>query len=115
MPVVLALIEIYKLWHTYLPNIPKAARYTLGAKIDLAILEVAELAFTASAASKLLKIAPLQRAGSKVDLLKLLLRMAWEIRAIDSAKYSNLSETLDGVGRMIGGWLKQTQKETPRH
>ena len=48
----------------------------------------------------------LERCISRVDLLKLLLQLAWEIRALDTQKYATLGEALQEVGRMLGGWKK---------
>jgi hypothetical protein len=39
-------------------------------------------------------------------LLKFFLQVAWEIKALDNKKYIRLSEKLDEIGKMLGGWLK---------
>ncbi len=50
---------------------------------------------------------------SKVDLLKLLLQLAWEMQAIDNNKYIHMSELLAEVGKMLGGWKRQLVNKTP--
>ena len=76
-------------------------------------LEVVEFVFLASSSEISRKSIYLEKAIKKFDLLKFLLRIAWEIKALDSKKYAVLSEVLDEIGRMLGGWLKKAVKETP--
>jgi len=42
-------------------------------------------------------------------LLKFFLRISWEIKAVDNKKYIALSERLDEIGKMLGGWIKTTK------
>jgi len=104
--VILKLKDSYCLWQTFLTHFPKQNRYTLGNKIDSVFLTAIEFSFLASYASKDTKLIHLERCISRVDLLKLLLHLAWEIRALDTQKYVALSESLQEVGRMLGGWRK---------
>ncbi len=90
-----------------MPHFPKDSRYTLGIKIDGLITETAELIFTASRLNKNLKIPYIQKAISKLDLLKFFLQISWEIKSLDNKKYITISELLDEMGRMLGGWQKQ--------
>jgi hypothetical protein len=41
------------------------------------------------------------------------LQIAWENKCISSEKYSVLSEKLEEIGRMLGGWKKGLEKKTP--
>ena len=107
IPLVQKLITTYKLWHEFLPHIPKTARYTLGQKIDALFMDTMELIFIASYLSKQQKQPFVQKAAGKLDVLKLFLRLAWEIKALDNKKYISLSTRLDEIGRMLGGWNKQ--------
>ncbi len=49
----------------------------------------------------------------RIDALKFLLRVAWELRALDDKKYATLSEGVQELGRMVGGWKKGLQTKTP--
>ena len=100
------LVAVYKLWHEYLPNFSKNSRYTLGAKIDFYFLEVIENTIKAGYSDKLEKQIFLKRASAKLDLLKFFLQISWEIKSLDNKKYIKLSEKLDEIGRMLGGWIK---------
>ncbi len=107
MPLVHKLTQAYKHWHEILPHIPKRARYTLGQKIDASFLETIELVFTAAYLSKPQKRPYVQKATGKLDILKLFLRLSWEIKVLDTKKYATISERIDEIGRMLGGWNKQ--------
>lgn len=110
--VILKLKESYGIWQSYLPHFPKANRFTLGSKIDSVFPADIEYCFLASYATGNEKIGLLDRAIARTDLLKLLLQLAWEIRAIDDKKYLHLSERLTEVGRMLGGWKRQLINKT---
>ena len=84
----------------------KTTKYSLGLKIDLLFLEVIEYIFTASHKNKENKLTFLNKASDKLDLLKFLLQIAWEIKVLDNKRYIILSKGLDEVGRMLGGWIK---------
>lgn len=89
---------------------PKDSRYTLGIKIDRALLETVELLFSASYVKKELKLPYLEKATNRLDLAKFFLQILWEIKAIDQKKYIALSEKLNELGKMIGGWSRQAAK-----
>lgn len=35
----------------------------------------------------------------------------WETKSIDDKKYISLSEHLNEIGKMLGGWIGQLQKQ----
>jgi len=98
--------EFYKLFHGFLKLFPKSERYALGQKIEKSILETIELSLKTVYSSKQEKLLFLKEVDSKVKLLKTLIRLANEIKAIDNKKYFFLQENLQEIGRMIGGWIK---------
>lgn len=51
-------------------------------------------------------------ATRKVDTLKLLLMVLWETKSLDTKKYIALSEVMDEVGKMLGGWNGQLSKNS---
>lgn len=112
IPVVLILKNTYAQWQKYLVHFPKANRYTLGSKIDDIFLLSIEYCFLASYSSSSDKIIYIDKAISRCDLLKLLLLIAFENKDIDTKKYIHISEGLTEVGKMLGGWRKQTIQKT---
>lgn len=55
------------------------------------------------------KLPYLQKAIGKLDTLKFFLQISWEIKVLDNKKYIALSNPLNEIGRMLGGWLRQLQ------
>lgn len=113
IPVVLKLKDSYGLWQQYLAHFPKANRFTLGSKIDDVFLHAIEYCFLASYSALAKKVVLVDRCIARIDLLKLLLQLAWEMQALDTKKYTHLSGSLLEIGRMLGGWRKQLQNKTP--
>ena len=113
LPILQKTTTAYKLWHSFLPHIPRLSRYTLGAKIDTLFAEIVELILQAGYSSRDRKIETVNRASIKFDALKFFLQVAWEMKVLDNKKYAQLSMLLAEIGRMLGGWLKDLKKETP--
>lgn len=101
----------YLLWFSYLQTIPKTHRYSLGARIDSLFVEVIETLAVAAFLPKPEKPAQVRFAIRKLDTAKILLMILWETGSLDNRKYIALSEPLDEVGRMLGGWLGQLTKQ----
>ncbi len=106
LSIIQKLVAIYKLWHGFLSDFPRDSRKTLGQKIDGLFLEVIENIIKAGYSDKAEKEIFLKRASVKLDLLKFFLQVAWEIKSVDNKKYINLSEKLNEVGKMLGGWIR---------
>lgn len=106
------MLKVYKTWYGYRDALPKKSRYTLGDKIDTRFIQVLELLYTASYQKPVEKIGTLERALAGIDTLKFLLRIAWELQALDNKKYTALSEDLQEVGRKTGGWRRGLQTKT---
>ena len=96
-----------------MPQIPRLTRYSLGEKINNLFIELAELILTAGFSPKPQKAVIIDKASIKLDTLKFFLQTAWELKTLDSKKFSNLSTHLVEVGRMLGGWKRQLIKEAP--
>jgi len=90
----------------------KPHRYTLGQRLDSAALELlVALVQTAVAPPGAGKIKPLERASEQVTLLRILVRLAKDIRMISLQQYASLQAEIDEVGRMVGNWLRHAQSQ----
>ncbi len=105
--------ETYSLWFQTLSDFPKIYRYNLGGKIESCFLSLLENTFITAYLSGEKKSAQLSLAILKLDSLKFFLQLAWENKCISNLKYSSLSEQLDEIGRMLGGWKKGLENKTP--
>jgi len=113
IPIIQRLTETYKLWHEYVQHFPKNSKYTLGLKIDSLFLEIIELIFSAKYQTKQEKLPTIINASNRLDLLKFFLQIAWETKALDDKKYITLSEKLNEIGKMLGGWHRQLITQIP--
>lgn len=77
------------------------------------LLELLENIFKTIYLSNTEKYHQLISAIVKLDGLKLFLQLAWENKCIPTQKYSELSEQLNEIGRMLGGWKKGLENKTP--
>jgi hypothetical protein len=101
----------YIIWHSYHVILPQISRYTLGNRIDKLFIEIIESVSTATFLSREEKLLYVRISIRKLDTLKILLMMLWETKSMDNKKYIMLSEPLDEVGRMLGGWYGQLNKQ----
>ena len=117
MPSVLEKIKsAYIVWHKTHVILPQVSRYTLGNKIDKLFLEIVEAIVTGTFLQKEDKIPYIRLAIRKLDTLKIFLMILWEIKAIENKRYILLSEPLEEVGRMLGGWHNsQVTKQNSPH
>ena len=106
IPILAKFIQMYKIFYRYLELFPKKDKYALGAKCEITMIAVLELLLAASRAEKNNKKSLLSQASIKFDVLKIFIRMAWELKILDDKKYAELQIHLQEIGKMIGGWLK---------
>lgn len=74
-------------------------------------MEVIEALATANFLAREEKLPYVRLAIRKVDTLKIFLMMLWETKSIDNKKYIMLSVKVDEIGKMLGGWNGQLQKQ----
>jgi hypothetical protein len=109
IPLIHKIYEFYKLFHQCLKLFPKTEKYSLGQKIENLILEILELSFKINYSAKNEKMILLKETDAQVHLLKTLIRLAYEVKALDNKKYLKFQEQLQEIGRMIGGWIRYSQ------
>ncbi len=98
--------ELYKLLYGLKVSISKQDRYTLWQRVENTSLDIVEMFFEAITLYKEEKVAVLQKASLKLDLLRFFIRLAHETKVIDGKKYTTIQQQIDEVGRMLGGWIK---------
>lgn len=92
--------------HLWIHTFPKVERHSLGVRLEDLTLEIAqELLYTHELPTSLKK-GSLQKISSKLNVLKLLVRVAFETKCIDQNKYLILQSKLQEIGKMLGGWIR---------
>lgn len=112
LPIIGHTLVVYKSWYGFRDNFPRKSRYTLADKIDSRFINLLELLQMASYQNTADKLPTLARALTALDTIKFLLKISWEIKALDNKKYELLSEKLNEIGRELGGWRKGIQRKT---
>ncbi len=88
----------------------KVHKYTLGQKIDALWIEIIEAVSIATFLDKSEKQPWVRLAIRKLDTIKVLLLILWETKSLENKKYIHLSEKVDEIGKMLGGWNGQISK-----
>ena len=111
LPVLQKTKSAYLLWFEYYQTIPKTHKHSLGQRIDTIFIEVIEALATAAFLLRPEKLPFVRIAIRKVDTLKILLLILWETKSLDNKKYIAVSAKVDEMGKMLGGWHGQLQKQ----
>lgn len=110
IPVFKRAYDLYREFYLCRQQFPKADRYSLGQTCERAIIELLGCLLRASGASRTEKAPHIDRASMMLNLIRVHLRLAKDIRALDTKRYLALALLADEIGRMIGGW-KRSLKE----
>jgi hypothetical protein len=111
LPILHELTECYKAWQNLLISAPRIPRNTIGKKIDNLFTDIIEITINAAYTGQKNKINSVRLISNKFDILKYFITIFWEIKAIDTKKYANLSKQLLLIGNMLGGWLKKLEQQ----
>ncbi len=109
IPIFKKIYELYRNFYSFRNSIPKQDRYTLWQKCENILLEILENILLASQMSKKEKLPVLEKTSLQLNLFRIFVRLAKEVRAIDSKKYVLLQNNTDEVGRMLGGWIRSSR------
>ena len=90
---------------------PRIGRYTTGARIENHFLDLLELIYQAYYASMENKSEIIVQAISKNDIIKYLLQIAFENKLIKEKEYLELSNKLQEVGKILGGWKNSIENK----
>ena len=101
---------MYVAWHIRCETIPKKDRFTIGQKTESLLLEVLTLVVTAYHTKEpALKKETLSRANTSLECAKITIRLAKDVKALEQRWYVDYEGRLQEIGKMMGGWMRQTQ------
>ena len=83
----------------------------MGQKLDNITLDIIEMLTSVPHANN--KVEMLYKISNKIDLLKILLRLAKDTQALKNKNYLELSEILQEIGKMLGGWIRAAKQNSP--
>ena len=112
IPIVHSTYELYRYLHSLSSSVPKLERHTLWARIENVLLSCLEMLVFTAYLDFAKRLAHLNQIAGRLDLLRLLIRLSFDIKAIDHKKYILAQQKLDEIGKMLGGWIKAVKKAT---
>ena len=91
-------------------SLPRSQRFTFGERVDRLTLDCLERALEAIYSPPEKKAAPLREINLSLEKLRVFWRLICERGWISAQQLLFVTQKLDEIGRMIGGWLKQTER-----
>lgn len=111
LPVLSKTKSTYIIWFDYYTKLDKVHKYTFGQRIDTLFVEIIEAISIATFLDRTEKQPWVRLAIRKLDTIKVLLLVLWETKSLDNKKYIHLSQPIDEIGKMLGGWNGQLTKQ----
>ena len=110
IPIFHKMYDLYQLLHRYHQRVPKSDRYVLWQRCESTALQALEILIDTGHYFGEERMSRLREFSNKIDLLKVLIRLAKEHRSIDNSQYLSLQNLLQEIGKMIGGWMKSVPR-----
>lgn len=105
LPVFVNWMEFLKWLLPVTEKFPKRVRFTFSDRINALALDMVEDLVEARYSPD--KRNHLRQANLRLEKLRVLLRLAHDMRYLDYKRYEHAMKAINEVGRMLGGWLKQ--------
>jgi hypothetical protein len=91
-------------------HFPKDFQYTLGERIKNQVIELTEMIYHANVSESVPeKLNQLQHLCAKVETLRLLLRMCYDLRLYNLEAYIRFNEQIEDISKQLNGWRRQCQ------
>jgi four helix bundle protein len=84
---------------------PKKQRFVLGQQIENELLEIIEDIILAN--NERSKIEILKRISVRLDTLRVLVRLAKDLRFLSIKQYGNAALKINEIGKLLSGWMKK--------
>ena len=93
---------------------PRGYRFTLTQRMMDAALDVQDKLFQAQSHRGGTRVTALRDADAALNRLRLYLRLAHHWHWLNDGQYGHVSELVAEIGRLVGGWLKQSGQDRKR-
>ena len=104
--------QTYDLLKWILPHcedFPKAQRFSLTQRLESAALDFAELLYVANALHGQDRLLQLRQADACLNKMRMYLRLIHDWEWLKSGQYQHVSSMIAELGKLLGGWIRQTQ------
>lgn len=82
-------------------------KYTLGAKLKETIIEFLDWVIRANSEKN--KTPALKEADMRLERLRIYVRLGYDLEVVGIRKYEILCRQMDELGKMLGGWMKNSK------
>ncbi len=104
--ILIATYELTKFMIGLLKNFPRDQKFLLGDRMQNTTSDLLEIFIEAYYSKSKNKIALLEKANILLEKLRFYTRLCYELGLYNSRKYSEISDKIQEIGRMNGGWIK---------
>ena len=101
----------FKLWYDFTKEMfhrtslfPRSARYSIALRLENYSLDITSLLTEAIYAKE--KINKLRLINSKLEQIRILTRLSFEMKFINEKVYEHFNSKIEIFGKMIGGWQR---------
>lgn len=116
VPIFQRAYDLYKAIYAMRSVVAKQDRHTLWQRVENMSLHIIECFLLAGEHAHNERCKVLRTASSQLNLLRVLLRLCRDNKVIDLRRYAQLQQSIDEIGRMLGGWIKSlADKSKPTH
>lgn len=110
IPLFQMVYKLYVAWHVRCEEMPKKDKFTIGQKTENLLLEILTLVVTAyHTKDSWHKNEILSKVNISLECVKITIRLAKDVKAIEQRWYVDYEGRLQEIGKMLGGWMRQTQ------
>lgn len=100
------LLEIFR----FVKNFSKEYKYTVGDNLKKEMIQQIMLIYRANSSRD--KLAIIQEAREKIEIMRLLIRLMKDLRQISLPQFVQVNEKIEFVSRQLTGWQKACQRGT---
>ncbi len=110
-PIFQMIYQLYLSWYIRCGQIPKKDRFTIGQKTESMLLEILILIVTAYHTKDIEhKRQSLYKANTLLECIKITIRLAKDIKALEQRWYIDYEQRIQEIGKMLGGWIASLHK-----
>ena len=89
---------------------PRAFRFTVTQRLMDAALDLQEALFEAQSLREAARLEALRNADVALNRVRLYLRLAYQWHWLNAGQYEHVSTLVAEIGKLLGGWIKQSSK-----
>lgn len=93
-------------------DFPAVQRFVVTKRLQDAALDLQEALYDANSRTGTARLEFLRASDAHLGKLRLYLRLAHRWKWLSDGQYEHVSRMVAEIGRLLGGWIKQTQMQT---